>query len=474
MRRTFWFVVCLLIGSGWLLARGLAPTGKGAHPPAAARPTAGKGELRLFETVTPKKGLAAAAGPAALRVIPGKPEEAEIYYNEMRTELVGFPQPTLQKSHIADMLLYYGFPVLLAKDLESLDPAVLMDLEKLRKAVSNPAPFEAAYRGRPLQADEIIAARFFAPKIVNVRDPKSPQGIPAGGFGWRKVVRFRAREGSAARGAGLDFFYLLFNFVTQEPAFPPPTAHAGQLQGLLVPDYNRPRKLRDVYFLVFKKLDDRDEPEQVGTYLEATFDLVRVVPDGRYYVPRSCGQCHGTVDGRQQGAKVNYLDTDHWIDRTGKDDDFPQVPAANVLVDGVPQAYAIFRKLNRTIEAQNAAVGAQGFALLATRKWLALHREGGPTADRHVEPLDRGFGDAPVWAAGTSPDRDLLPMLNRYCYRCHSSVAYHVFDRAAVKLRQGSIIGRVNSTNDKVRMPQDRELDDTTKARIVDLMRALK
>jgi hypothetical protein len=36
MRRTFWFVVCLLIGSGWLLARGLAPTGKAAHPPTAA------------------------------------------------------------------------------------------------------------------------------------------------------------------------------------------------------------------------------------------------------------------------------------------------------------------------------------------------------------------------------------------------------------------------------------------------------
>ncbi|HXO43621.1 MAG TPA: hypothetical protein VN999_19395, partial [Thermoanaerobaculia bacterium] len=138
MRRTFWFAVCLLIGSGWLLARGLAPTGKGAHPPASARPTAGRGELRLFETVKPK-GLAAAAGPAALRVIPGKPEDAETYYNEMRTELVGFPQPTLQQSHIGDMLLYYGFPALLAKDIESLDPAVLMDFEKLRKAVSNPA-----------------------------------------------------------------------------------------------------------------------------------------------------------------------------------------------------------------------------------------------------------------------------------------------------------------------------------------------
>ncbi len=100
--------------------------------------------------------------------------------------------------------------------------------------------------------------------------------------------------------------------------------------------------------------------------------------------------------------------------------------------------------------------------------------EGGPTADRHVEPLERRFDVTPVWAAGASPDKDLLPMLNRYCYRCHSSVAYHVFDRAAVKARQGSIIGRVQSTNDRVRMPQDRELDDKTKARIVELMKVLK
>src|SRR5260370_6059788 len=159
MRRALWWTLWLLltglIGSGLLLARSLAPR----HPAAAHAP---KQELKLFETVTAKgkrgKGLAAAA--VALRINPGKPEEAEDYYNTVRKALGGFPQPTLQQSKIADMLVYYGFPALLAKDLERLDSAVIMDFEKLRKEVSNGPEFEAAYRQQPLKTDEILVTRF--------------------------------------------------------------------------------------------------------------------------------------------------------------------------------------------------------------------------------------------------------------------------------------------------------------------------
>lgn len=70
------------------------------------------------------------------------------------------------------MLGYFGFPALLATDLERLDPAVLMDFHQLRRAVSNPADFETAYRAQPLQAGEMLAARFFAPKVINVRSPR--------------------------------------------------------------------------------------------------------------------------------------------------------------------------------------------------------------------------------------------------------------------------------------------------------------
>lgn len=469
MRRVTWSMLWLLliglVGSGLLLARNLAPS----HPAAARAP---KQELKLFETVTVKakggKGLAAAG---ALRIIPGNPQEAEDYYNAMRKALVGFPQPTLQQSKIADMLVYYGFPALLAKDLERLDSAVIMDFEKLRRSVSNSAEFEAAYRQQPLKTDEILVSRFFAPKIINVRDPQV-EGVPKGGFGWRKVLRFRARDGSAARGAGLDSFYLLFNFANKvkvQTTFPTED-HAGQIQAILVPSYPHGGKHRDVYFLVFEALDSPTNPERVGTFLVATFDLAGVAPDDKYYVPRSCGQCHGTIATEQQGAKVNYLDTDHWIDRTG--DDFPKVKSGDVLADGVPQAYGTFRKLNGEIERQNAAVVGTGnpFALLAARKWLELHKEGSPTADQHVAPLNRGFGADPVWKAGTSPDQDLVPMLNQYCFRCHSSVIYHVFDRKAVVAKKGSITFKVTNGT----MPQDRKLDAATKQKLLDLVKLLQ
>ncbi|HEX7809640.1 MAG TPA: hypothetical protein VF608_12965 [Thermoanaerobaculia bacterium] len=431
-------------------------------------------ELKLFETTDAKgnvlHGAAASQSAVALRINPGTQAEAEAYYIAVRTALRGFPVPTLPESRIGDMLVYYGFPALLAKDIESIDPPVLVDFNRLRTAVSNAAEFQRVYASNPLQPGEINSVRFFAPKIINVRDPQVG-GVPAGGFGWRKIVRFRARNGSPARTAGLDSFFLLFNFTTKTPKYPPAGTHAGQLQAILQPVYPHRGAHRDLYFLVYERLDDPTNAEKVGYFLKATFDLEGVVPDDKYYVPRSCGQCHGTVASDQKRAKVNYLDTDHFIDRTG--DDFTRVAASDVLVDG-SSSYNYFRVFNTEIETQNAAVidGGAQFALLAARKWLELHKPRTADEARHVPPLRRGFvqnaGDA-TWTDGATPDTQLLPELNRYCFRCHSSVNYHVFQKTSVIGRKSSIISRIDSGS----MPQDRELDDATKRRITDLVKAL-
>jgi hypothetical protein len=170
---------------------------------------------------------------------------------------------------------------------------------------------------------------------------------------------------------------------------------------------------------------------------------------------------------------VNYLDTDHWIDRTG--DDFKLVKAADVLVDGEAQAYDTIRRLNTEIEKQNSAVIAAGdpkFALLAVRKWLELHKEGQPNANRHVPPLARGFAEAaadPTWTAGADPDDKLLPLMNQYCFRCHSSVRFHVFQKQEVTRRKAGILARVKSGN----MPQDRKLTDDTKKLLIPLIEKL-
>jgi len=469
-RRMPWIFLLLLVGSGLMLACRPNPTDQTQAP--AAQAPAKEEEIKLFDTVTPKQGGARAAfAPSRLRIIPGNQTEAETYYNTIRPALVDFPKATLAESSISDMLTYYGFPALVPGDLETLSSAVIMDFEQLRRAVSNAPDFEPAYRDHPLQAGEILVTRFFAPKIINVRDPQVG-GVPVGGFGWRKVLRFRARAGSPARTAGLDFFYLLFNFTSNEPKFPEST-HAGQIQAILVPVYPTQGRHRDAYFLVYLSLGDPN-PGKVGFFLKATFDLAGAVPDDKYFVPRACGQCHGTVRSDQKGAKVNYLDTDHWIDRTG--DDFTKVKADDVLVDGVPQAYTAIRQLNGEIEQQNAAVitspSDPKFALLAVRKWLELHKEGQPDANAHILPLRRGLaenaGDA-VWKEGESPDQELLPLLNQYCFRCHSSVRYHVFQKQAVIQRKDDLIDRITTEN----MPQDRKLDADTKAKILKLLEQL-
>ena len=426
---------------------------------------------KLWETVTHGDTVAAERGEdLAFRINPGSETGARAYYSDLQEKLVNFPQNPLIESSIADMLVYYGFPALLATDLEELSPAVLMDFEKLRNEVSNKPEFNSAYATLPLQPNEILVARFFAPKIINVRDPQE-NGVPKLGFGWRKVLRFLARKDSPARKAGLDAFYLLFNFNSEAPKFPE-RQRAGQIQALLVPTYPTGDKHNDIYFLVYEGLA-KPNPGKVGFYLEATFDLAGSVPDDKYFVPIACGQCHGTDEANQPGGKVNYLDTDHWFDRTG--DDFKSVKPEDVLVDDEAQVYDAIRKLNIEIQKQNAAVikdGEPRFALLAVSKWLDLHKEGQP--NRHVRPLQRGFAETdgdPIWTAGADPDEELLPKLNQYCFRCHSSVKFHVFQKQAVRDPELKpiIIARVRSG----RMPQDRKLTDDTKQTILQLVQRL-
>ena len=435
-------------------------------PPAEQAKAEAENSMALLQTASDRSQLA---------VVPGSQTEAETYYGQLQQKLVGFQPTPFTNSTIGDMLVYYGFPALLAKDLQNIEPAKIMDFAKLRDAVTNKPEFAAAYASKPIQPNEILATRFFAPKIINVGDPQSPQGVPKGGFGWRKVLRFKARDGSAARSNGLDAFYLLFNFTSDTPKFP--GGDAGQIQAILIPTYPTGGRHNDIYFLVYEGLGTTPNPGKVGFFLKATFDLASSVPaDGQYYVPRSCAQCHGSERTNQVGGKVNYLDTDHWIDRTG--DDFKAVNPADVLVDGEALGYDTIRKLNTEIESQNSAVIGSGanFALLAVRKWLDLHREGQP--NRHVPPFERALSNAtgdPVWTAGADPDQQLLPMLNQYCFRCHSSVRFHVFQKKEVIRRKGSttvlnsIIDRVTKGN----MPQDRKLDPATKAELLRLFEKL-
>jgi hypothetical protein len=120
-------------------------------------------------------------------------------------------------------------------------------------------------------------------------------------------------------------------------------------------------------------------------------------------------------------------------------------------------AFAVIKQINEEIKAQNLDVGGStGFQFAAVSKWLDLHK----SDITHVPPYRRGFGAEP-WDSENEDHRKTLYYLNRYCFRCHSSLKYNVFDRQAVKghISNGEIESRaLNITQPEIWMPQDRIL----------------
>jgi hypothetical protein len=120
------------------------------------------------------------------------------------------------------------------------------------------------------------------------------------------------------------------------------------------------------------------------------------------------------------------------------------------------RAFDVIRQLNEEIRDQNLRVGgANNFQLGAVNRWLEVHAPHNFGA-QHVPPYQRGYGSQ-LWQAGEEKHRKLLYFFNRYCYRCHSSVRYNVFDREAVVARKSVMRDRLLNIDDvEFWMPQDR------------------
>src|ERR1051325_7837392 len=66
--------------------------------------------------------------------------------------------------------------------------------------------------------------------------------------------------------------------------------------------------------------------------------------------------------------------------------------------------------------------------------------------------------------------------MNRYCFRCHSSLRYSIFDRPAVVGEKKNILRFMTlDIKNPLKMPQDRNLDCwlADKEKILDLVRLL-
>lgn len=415
----------------------------------------------------------------------GSREKADAYYKEISKEL-GFDGGVPPKDLNA-LLDYFGYGGLEAKDVEGLAPEVLMDFGRLKGQVSNPTAFKKHFPD-PIAAGAVLATRFFAPKTTDVSGIQKPVA-----YSWRKVVRFEPRAGSNASDKGVDALYWMGNFYETDLDKSPFTAHAKYTQVILTAGKGAALQEK-IYFLVFDSLSNggRRTDSARTSWDAADPNLPPNDPDARYYIPNACIHCHGLTG---QEGKLNYLDTDHWLDRVdppaGFDDDFKELARShwNVLFDAdkdlttarSKSAFGVIRKINEKIAAQNKAVDGATVSIQrqGVEKWLSLH----PAGDaRHVRPLQRGIRGQVTgigWDEKDEIDQKLLPMLNRYCYRCHSSLFYHVFDKEAVLARvhgEYGIIRRLTEPDPKrfnKKMPQDRNLTDQKKVELIYLLERL-
>lgn len=394
----------------------------------------------------------------------GSEAQARAYYKNVISTQLSF-DATPAKTSINDLLEYLGYPTAGAK-LESLDPDVLMDPTRATAPDALNVP-SRGLNGASLRDGDILATRFFAPKIVNIN---AATPIP----GWRKLIRLRVRPDSRAARVGIQAAVILFNYFAPVGEQP----FAGQsinTQVMLV----APILPNRLYWLDF------NPQGTLSLALNASFDAADL-PGGNgtrdYFVPDGCNDCHGSP-GNRRPPMINYLDTDHWFDRL--DNDFASLKDKEketaLLFDAHSNdpsqpsfvaAFDVIRRFNEEALLQNSAVHPESFEADAARKWLKLHAE----SEQHVPPAERSIGSGKPWLESEAKGVELL---NRYCFRCHGSVRFSIFDRQAVVDRAGILRQRIKPSQQQAKvpgfkMPPDRTLDAGEVEALDAFLKALK
>lgn len=462
-RNVFWSTViglgCCIFAGHYVLSQDKSqPKSVARIGPSKSKPTSLLGNRQLVHIL----------------VEPGSENEARAYYTaieaELNVDLGDFSPGGTDRSTIDTLLRYVGHQRndgtgVKANDLEIADSDVLMDLTKLKAFfTSTGRPPEEVVSFNP---GDVAVTRWFSPKITDVAVPNDL----INNFGWRKLVRLKPLAGSEAANKKVAGMYVLFNvFSTRDQLTTgSPFAQRSLNNQVILTKTSDSTLSQSAYFLVFGEIkQDVPKSGEIIFALNASFDFrhpTTAPPGAAYFVPRACAQCHGAELESQKG-KLNFLDTDHWFDRVQSNDDFGFITTTThgVLFDGgkdqssakFAEAFAVIRGLNVEIEQQNSAVDAdrEGFALRTVRNWLALHASrvshvgivedanGDGFLDRSIRG-DAGFpGENDRWRKNDRVDESLLPLLNRYCYRCHSSVRYSIYDRSIVRFNSGETLQR--------------------------------
>jgi len=375
----------------------------------------------------------------------GSKEEAEAYYSRLKQTL-GIDD------HLAlnGVLKYYGYAGLTANTIETQSSIDLMN--------------------SPLfGSGDILATVYFAPKVSDVAFADKYASI-----GWRKLVRLKARAGSDAINKNLTAIYLLFNFFSKgstEANKDPFSGRSSNIQAILVHSNGTAD---------YMDFSGHDSLYARSLQLNASFDASNPNQPNQglknsYYVPEACNMCHGCASNNQ--PELNFIDTDYLFDRVQPGNDFEDLRAGKygVLTDGgkiqsdggteettIPytKAFNIIKSLNTEAMIQNATVDTsdKNLQYILSKNWLNRHVE----SSTYLHPVDRGLSSDSPWSSTNANDAALLDDLDRYCYRCHGTIRYSVYDRPFVKGKALYMESLLKSHS----MPKDRTLNAETITKI--------
>jgi len=286
----------------------------------------------------------------------------------------------------------------------------------------------------------------------------------------------------------IQYGIILFNVFTkpdQQP-FASDSSQSVNTQVILVPEETDFAKPNDppqanydtIYWLDYDTLSNGG---RLSLALNASFDANELPQTNNgvrpYYVPEGCVACHGN---NKRASMVNYLDTDHWFDRIENDFTAFKTNGLFLLVDAgtndtnspsFKQAFDVIRQFNQEADEQVSKAQPKHDEALASHKWLELH--GSNNNYGHVQPIDRAIGLEPRWSQSNSADAETLADFNQYCFRCHGTVKFSVFNRQELRQPQNlPMIEQVIKTNAPVgvKMPPDRPLPDNVRAQFINFI----
>lgn len=456
---------------------------------------------------------------------PGDCFDAVRYYQEVGRRLGLTLKVGPDGSTVTQMVEFLGFEGMTANDLEVQPPDRLMsatqaDFQALAQEAEFPDSFAAMRKLEDFQDGKVVAVRYFAPKVANYNVVAGNSAL----LGWRKLVRLQALEGSPATLKGIRAGWVLFNTIRAPQQdqrfgigdiFPTrnnqgPYVNSEAIQIILERDADAAAEGEGptLFFLTYVGKYERNikglPPYGLSFHLEAKFDVAGAYPDvvdGAYYVPGACAQCHGYAFRQERPASyaevltgprarrlsLNYLATDQWYDaRANGDFETLNGHDVPVLIDADPSdaaAYEIvfdrFRALNRLIADQNCkSQPADSLSVRSVATWLRNHATGVNHVDRWSRVLPPAAAGNRAWSEQNANDAVLLPMLDRYCARCHVTMFFGIYDKQSLYWRVDDAVKRIRGGFPEgklyMRMPQGRELSEKVRADLIRYLDVLR